>query len=349
VTETITEAPGAGQVRGSQSRQAQSLWYTTEPQVKDPGRRLVEVTIIRPGESRNGFYYPEEVLRESLPCWEGVAAFADHSREKSVRNLVGVYTSPRWEEGVKANLRFIEDGIFHLVEQVLRDQAEGLPVPDIGISADMVVEGEEKEEGAFEVRRILDVVSADIVFQPAAGGSFDRVLESVARNYGQPERGGRPPQEEQGLPSSGPSLAEGSGTAESGSAGQAAAGEPLVPFKRVRDLQSQGDRLRAQLARREEEIRRLQNSLQEATAKYRQALLAANPTIPEEFLTGSTVEELEASLGQARAAVDRIRQHLEEERGRSLAVPAGAPARRGPDLTALSPREKILYGLSRGK
>lgn len=321
-----------------QPRQAQDLWYATEAQVRDSSRRLVEVTIIRPGESKNGFFYPEEVLVESLPRWEGVAAFADHSREKSIRNLVGVYTSPRWEGAIKANLRFIDDQVFHLVEQVVRDQAQGLAVPDIGISADLMVQGVEGEDGSYHVSRILDILSADIVFQPAAGGTLDRVLESQGGNRAQIGVVDELPQEEQGQ--------AGSGAAESAlpADGQE---EPLVPFKRVRDLQSQGDRLRHQLAQREEEVQRLRNSLQEAAMKYRQALLAAHPVIPEQLLSGSTIEELEASLERARMAVEKVRERLEEDMARSQAVPAGAPVRRGPDLSALSPREKILYGLSR--
>ncbi|MDP2725908.1 MAG: hypothetical protein Q8P59_00050 [Dehalococcoidia bacterium] len=146
------------------------------------------------------------------------------------------------------------------------------------------------------------------------------------------------PQEEQGDAGSGP--AESAEPADKQE-------EPLVPFKRVRDLQSQSDRLRHQLAQREEEVQSLRNSLQEAAIKYRQALLTAYPVIPEQLLSGSTVEELEESLERARLAVEKVRQKLEEGMARSLSVPAGAPVRRSPDLSALSPREKIVYGLGR--
>ena len=121
--------------------------------------------------------------------------------------------------------------------------------------------------------------------------------------------------------------------------------EPLVPFKRVRDLQSQSDRLRHQLAQRDEEVQRLQESLQTAAMKYRQALMAAYPVIPEQLLSGSTIEELETSLDRARSAVEMVRQKLEEDMARSLSIPAGAPVRRGPDTSSLSPREKIAQGL----
>ena len=122
--------------------------------------------------------------------------------------------------------------------------------------------------------------------------------------------------------------------------------EPPAPADRLRDLQGQSDRLRDQLAQRDQEVLSLRSSLQEAAMKYRQALLDAYPAVPQELLSGATVEELEASLERARAAVERIRQKLEEDMARSLSVPAGAPVRRAPDLSALSAREKIVYGLA---
>ncbi len=122
--------------------------------------------------------------------------------------------------------------------------------------------------------------------------------------------------------------------------------EPLVPFKRVRDLQSQSDRLRHQLAQRDEEVQVLRDSLQTAAMKYRQALMSAFPVIPEQMLSGSTVDEIEVSLDRARSAVEMVRQKLEEDMARSLSVPAGAPVRRGVDLSALTPREKIYHGLN---
>jgi len=51
------------------------------------------------------------------------------------------------------------------------------------------------------------------------------------------------------------------------------------------------------------------------------------------------VEKIDASLEQARAMVDNVRQHLVER------VPAGAPARQGVDTGSMSPGDKISYGL----
>lgn len=115
--------------------------------------------------------------------------------------------------------------------------------------------------------------------------------------------------------------------------------------KRVRDLQSQNDRLRHQTARHDQ----LQQEQSRTLLELKEALLRANPLIPAELLDAGSLEGLKASLQSAEQVVGRVRQRLEEEQ-RSAAqawrVPAGAPARGGVDLESLSPGEKIRHGLS---
>ena len=66
--------------------------------------------------------------------------------------------------------------------------------------------------------------------------------------------------------------------------------------------------------------------------------------IIEELITGDTVEAINQSLENARALISRVRQVLEEEVAKTR-VPSGAPQRAPPDLSALSPREKIQYAI----
>ena len=94
------------------------------------------------------------------------------------------------------------------------------------------------------------------------------------------------------------------------------------------------------------EVTRLKGLLSSAVARYRESLLAGSPEVPAEMVSGETVEEVEASLGKARAMVARVRERLSAQEG-GVRVPAGPPPRRPPDLSALSPREKIDYGLGR--
>lgn len=78
-----------------------------------------------------------------------------------------------------------------------------------------------------------------------------------------------------------------------------------------------------------------------AIARLRQALLASDPAIDAELVTGETLEEVEQSFATARSLVDRIREAVRWEQ--AGAVPAGAAVR-----TVRVPQsaiEKIRAGL----
>ena len=93
-----------------------------------------------------------------------------------------------------------------------------------------------------------------------------------------------------------------------------------------------------------EKLTTLSNSLAESVATYKTMVVQANPEVIEELITGDTIESINESLGKAKTLVSKVRQGLETEI--SLAkVPAGAPERTSPDLSALSPREKIQYAI----
>ncbi len=96
----------------------------------------------------------------------------------------------------------------------------------------------------------------------------------------------------------------------------------------------------------EERLKTLSNSLGEAVASYRTMVVKANPEVIEELVGGDTIEAINESLKKAKTLVSKVRQGLEAEI--SLAkVPAGAPERTSPDISALSPREKIQYAIGK--
>jgi len=97
----------------------------------------------------------------------------------------------------------------------------------------------------------------------------------------------------------------------------------------------------------EGELSTTREQVQDAALRYREALLSASPEVPADMVGGETLEEVEASLAAARQTVSQIRQHLESQT-QSSRVPAGAPPRQAPDLSALTPEEKIRIGLERG-
>jgi len=94
----------------------------------------------------------------------------------------------------------------------------------------------------------------------------------------------------------------------------------------------------------EQRLAELDNALTQAVSSYRALVIRLNPGVPEELITGDTIEEIDTSLANAQTLIDRVRQGLEAEIA-AAKVPAGAPQRAPIDLSALSPREKIQYAI----
>lgn len=89
---------------------------------------------------------------------------------------------------------------------------------------------------------------------------------------------------------------------------------------------------------------RFQESLANAVSCYRALVVRDNPDILEEMIYGDGIEAVDVSLASARELVGRVRSGLEAEIAVAR-VPAGAPQRAPVDLSALTPREKIQYGI----
>ena len=85
-------------------------------------------------------------------------------------------------------------------------------------------------------------------------------------------------------------------------------------------------------------------NLAQAVSSYKALVVKSNPGVLEELITGDTIEDINTSLERAKTIVGMVRQGLEVEMA-SARVPAGAPERTPTDLSALSPREKIQYGI----
>lgn len=82
-----------------------------------------------------------------------------------------------------------------------------------------------------------------------------------------------------------------------------------------------------------------------AVARYREAVLAAEPDLPPELVSGETLEELDGSLDAARRAVAQIRERISGEDGTGGGFPAGAPARSAATTAGMTATEKIVAGL----
>ncbi|MFH1650894.1 MAG: hypothetical protein ABID87_02150 [Chloroflexota bacterium] len=102
--------------------------------------------------------------------------------------------------------------------------------------------------------------------------------------------------------------------------------------------------LRESVADAERRLGEVNETLAQAVGAYRGLLVEANPGVLPELITGESIEALNESLDNARALVSRVKQEVEAEAARTR-VPAGAPYRVALDLSALSSREKIQYGI----
>jgi len=112
----------------------------------------------------------------------------------------------------------------------------------------------------------------------------------------------------------------------------------------VIDNDKQMATLKQSVAELEQKVANLNNTLTQAIAGYKALVVKLNPEVPEELITGDTLEEIDKSLANAKTLIDRVKQGLEAEIS-AARFPAGAPQRTPLDLSALSPREKIQYAI----
>ena len=103
--------------------------------------------------------------------------------------------------------------------------------------------------------------------------------------------------------------------------------------------------LTAALAAARAELERQRGLAAGAVARYREAMLAADPDLPPDLVAGASIEEVDASIEAARAMVARVRERVEARRPQGRGFPAGAPAREPGGLTHLTARQKIAAGL----
>ena len=119
----------------------------------------------------NGWSFTQQVLRESLPLWDGVETFVDHALSpRSVLHLAGTCSRPRWDDTVQGiRLALTPCGPAAEILANLADDLNTLetPLPKVGFSADLLFSA-----SGDTVTRIEKVFSVDLVTYPARGGTF---------------------------------------------------------------------------------------------------------------------------------------------------------------------------------
>lgn len=144
--------------------------------------------LIKTGWSKNGRYYSADVLRKSAGLWEGVKAYADHPgkldqknrRERSVRDIVGIWKNPRYEnQAVVADLRVVGEARTSVWPLIVDTIESGDPLVGNSINALGVTrKGKAQNRDGIIVEDITHANSVDVVTDPAAGGGFDNLQMS---------------------------------------------------------------------------------------------------------------------------------------------------------------------------
>jgi hypothetical protein len=185
-----------------------------------PWLPVLEVVVMTPGPA-NGWVFTAEGLRNSVARFEGATVFCNHTDaldrtragERRVEDLVGVLSGLRWQPDYIAletvqraaqavgseynpltTANFPGKGallgtltasgpkgplVAELARAVIEDRAAGLPTPNVGLSADVLVELAGDGKTVTAIRRVFSV---DVVFSPARGGRFERILNAVGVN-----------------------------------------------------------------------------------------------------------------------------------------------------------------------
>lgn len=149
----------------------------------DTEKKKAHVVLIKEGWSKNKRFYPAQVLEQAVPLFEGAKCYLDHSDIKgipnrSVRELTGFYENVKFAgKQVEADLQFLETEAGKVGLDIAKETVKhnkllaGLSIRGIGTMR--------KVEEGHEVENLSKIISVDMVSDPAAGGEFLRLYESV--------------------------------------------------------------------------------------------------------------------------------------------------------------------------
>lgn len=173
----------------------------------DKTGKQCEFLLLETGLSKNKFNYSAAVLKEAVPLFNGVYAFADHTNEdeqavrpeRSVKDKVGRWTNVhygqatingRLTEGIRGTLKVLAPWL----RDVIKESVE-MGEPDfIGVSVDARGDAPKLPGKTIrEVKSIAKVYSVDVVTAPSAGGHLMRL---VASDPGDERRPGLPEENE---------------------------------------------------------------------------------------------------------------------------------------------------------
>ena len=91
------------------------------------------------------------------------------------------------------------------------------------------------------------------------------------------------------------------------------------------------------------ELASVKEARDQAVTRYLGMAKASNPQVPEDMISGETIEEIDASVEKGKGLVSAVKKTLESETA-AAKVPAGAPTR-GETTEGMSNKDMIAAGL----
>ena len=166
---------------------------------KDAERSAWEVTICEPGFTKNGWYFPESVIRNAAGLFENVEVNLYELPEQGgthvpdalfpIKNLL-VKNKAGWIDGVRFVAGQGLKGVLHFLDSakwlgknMVRAVQDGKSI--YGLSFDCPTRARKSTvqgRSVFEAIEIKAADSVDIVTRPAAGGKFDRAIAGLSTN-----------------------------------------------------------------------------------------------------------------------------------------------------------------------
>jgi hypothetical protein len=150
----------------------------------DDEKLEMSVTIVKPGLSLNGNEYTKGCLGSGFHMFEGLKCYDNHvvkqpQHGRSTKEQVGFYKDVfADDEGVHAVLKVFPSEKW--AYERMKAQVQNPKAKICGVSIDAIGRGREVMSGGKKVRVIEEFVrvsSADLVGEPSAGGSINRVIE----------------------------------------------------------------------------------------------------------------------------------------------------------------------------
>ena len=142
----------------------------------DASLRLVRNIALTGLQSKNGYRYSEQSLRDAVLLYESKPVFLDHASnlsrpyERSTRDLVGSIASPRYHEGrIRADIQVLDTDAGRTFLALAQTKS-----PTVGMSHVVLAE---RSVDQTVVQKIHDVVSVDAVVFPATTSTFQESID----------------------------------------------------------------------------------------------------------------------------------------------------------------------------